>query len=286
MGFNVTALAQKARTKTIIVDSDLDMGQYDVIATDVKGDTAEFSEFVGGVGNFTSGLFSGGVDVSGILHAEGNTQVDGNIILEGSINNVNIADDGEITTTKGVNGADFNGATITATKFNGATIDSTGNVTGAKGTFSGAVTGTSFNGLQMGCKVILESTSGKHPAFYTGGQTNSPCRFVSFDVPYNVKMTNEAIFLNRGFSSAGYPRITEIVNNSGQQLVLSVPTGCTFKCGNTTYSAGETNITTATANTIIKTVGYVNGTSGAQYSSYICIQNKWSSGVGMYASFQ
>lgn len=132
MGFNVVALAQKARTQTLIVDSDLNMGNYDLIATDVKGDTAEFSEFVGGVGNFTSGLFSGGVDVSGILHAEGNTQVDGNIILEGSINNVNIADDGEITTTKGVNGADFNGATITATKFNGATIDSAGNVTGAK----------------------------------------------------------------------------------------------------------------------------------------------------------
>ena len=59
MGFNVTALAQKARTKTIIVDSDLDMGQYDVIATDVKGDTAEFSEFVGGVGNFAGVIFQG-----------------------------------------------------------------------------------------------------------------------------------------------------------------------------------------------------------------------------------
>ena len=128
MGFNVTALAQKARTQTLIVDSDLDMGQYDVIATDVKGDTAEFSEFVGGVGNFTSGLFSGGVDVSGILHAESNTQVDGNIILEGSINNVNIADDGEITTTKGVNGADFNGAIITSDTFNGVTMDNEGHV--------------------------------------------------------------------------------------------------------------------------------------------------------------
>ena len=60
MGFNVTALAQKARTKTIIVDSDLDMGQYDVIATDVKGDTAEFSEFVGGVGNFEKLEFQAG----------------------------------------------------------------------------------------------------------------------------------------------------------------------------------------------------------------------------------
>lgn len=149
MGFSITALAQKARTQTLIVDSDLDMGQYDVIATDVKGDTAEFSEFVGGVGNFTSGLFSSGVDVSGILHAESTLQVDGNVILEGSINNVNIADNGEITTAQGVNGADFNGAKITSTKFNGATIDASGNVTGAKGTFSGAVTGTSFNGIPI-----------------------------------------------------------------------------------------------------------------------------------------
>ena len=96
MGFNVVALAQKPRTRTLIVDSDLNMGNYDLIATDVKGDTAEFTEFVGGVGNFTSGLFSGGVDVSGILHAEGNTQVDGNLLLEGSINNVNIDDNGNI----------------------------------------------------------------------------------------------------------------------------------------------------------------------------------------------
>ena len=129
MGFSVTTLAQKARTATLIADSDLNLGNYDLIATDVKGDTAEFSEFVGGVGNFTSGIISGGLDVSGIMHAESTLQADGNIILEGSINNVNIADDGEITTTKGVNGADFNGAIITATTFNGATIDSAGNVT-------------------------------------------------------------------------------------------------------------------------------------------------------------
>ena len=166
MGFNVTALAQKARTQTLIVDSDLDMGQYDIIATDVKGDTAEFSEFVGGVGNFTSGLFSSGVDVSGILHAEGNTQVDGNIILEGSINNVNIADDGEITTTKGVNGADFNGATITSTKFNGATIDASGNVTGAKGTFSGAVTGGSFNGVVLKSSGAINVSNGSNTFYY------------------------------------------------------------------------------------------------------------------------
>lgn len=109
MGFNVTALAQKARTKTLIVDSDLNMEQYDVIATDVKGDTAEFSEFVGGVGNFESGLVSGGFDVSGILHAESNLQVDGGISLEGSINNVNITPEGEIITAQNVNASEFVG---------------------------------------------------------------------------------------------------------------------------------------------------------------------------------
>ena len=102
MGFNVTALAQKARTQTLIVDSDLDMGQYDVIATDVKGDTAEFSEFVGGVGNFESGLISGGLDVGDILHAESSMQIDGDLVVEGAINNVNITSEGAITTAKSV----------------------------------------------------------------------------------------------------------------------------------------------------------------------------------------
>lgn len=99
-GFSIVPLAQKARTKTLIADSDLNLGNYDLIATDVKGDTAEFSEFVGGVGNFDSALI------------RGNTQVDGNIVLEGAINNVNIDDNGEITTSHGVNGATFNGVPI------------------------------------------------------------------------------------------------------------------------------------------------------------------------------
>ena len=143
MGFNVTALAQKARTQTLIVDSDLDMGQYDVIATDVKGDTAEFSEFVGGVGNFTSGLFSGGVDVSGILHAEGNTQVDGNIILEGSINNVNIADDGAITTSKNVTAAGGFVGSLQGNVNGNVTGTLTGNVNGnVNGNVTGRVTST------------------------------------------------------------------------------------------------------------------------------------------------
>ena len=156
MGFTVVPLAQKARTKTLIADSDLNLGNYDLIATDVRGDTAEFDEFVGGVGNFSNVLGSGNLDIEGTGNIKGLTtfqnavQVNGALHVEGSINNVNIADNGEITTAQGVNGADFNGAKITSTKFNGATIDTSGNVTGVKGTFSGAVTGASFNGVTIG----------------------------------------------------------------------------------------------------------------------------------------
>lgn len=143
MGFNVTPLAQKARTKTLIADSDLNLGIYDLIATDVKGDTAEFDEFVGGVGNFSNVLGSGNLDIEGTGNIKGLTtfqnavQVNGSLHVEGSINNVNIADNGEITTSQGVNGADFNGAKITSTKFNGATIASNGNITA--GTYNGVV---------------------------------------------------------------------------------------------------------------------------------------------------
>lgn len=143
MGFTVTPLAQKARTATLIPDSDLNLGNYDLIATDVKGDTAEFGEFIGGVGNFSNVLGSGNLDIEGTGNIKGLTtfqnavQVNGALHVEGSINNVNIADNGEITTAQGVNGADFNGAKITATKFNGATIDTSGNVTAA--TFNGVV---------------------------------------------------------------------------------------------------------------------------------------------------
>lgn len=116
MGFSITALAQKARTQTLIVDSDLNMGQYDITATDVKGDTAEFDEFVGGVGNFSSGIVSGKFDVGGILHAESNLQVDGGISLEGSLNNVNITQNGDITTVGTFYGKNINdtGVYITA----------------------------------------------------------------------------------------------------------------------------------------------------------------------------
>lgn len=158
MGFTVTPLAQKARTQTLIVDSDLNLENYDLITTDAKGDTAEFDEFVGGVGNFTSGLISGGLDVSGIIHAENNMQVDGNLTLDGSLNNVNFGTNGAITTagkvtaTGGFEGnlaGNVNG-TLTGSVNGNVTGNVTGSISGgtvagSTGTFSGAVSGTKFN---------------------------------------------------------------------------------------------------------------------------------------------
>ena len=173
MGMSYTGFGAPVTTKNLKANADLDLGNYDLTATDVKGDTAEFDEFVGGVGNFTNVLGSGNLDIEGTGNIKGLTtfqnavQVNGALHVEGSINNVNIADNGEITTAQGVNGADFNGAKITSTKFNGATIDTSGNVTGAKGTFSGAVTGASgaFSGAVTGSNiktVINVSSNGTH----------------------------------------------------------------------------------------------------------------------------
>ena len=260
MGFNVTALAQKARTQTLIVDSDLDMRQYDVIATDVKGDTAEFSEFVGGVGNFESGLISGGLDVSGILHAEGNAQVDGNIILEGSINNVNIADDGEITTTKGVNGADFNGATITATKFNGATIDTSGNVTGAKGTFSGAVTGASFNNFSpYKTLYILTSPSTSNamnyilPALSMGKSSGQSFMIIGTNSTQRAYIGNNNLLLNT--SSNEFGNNTGIINK-----IVSNVSGLTYKI--IVSSNAQVTTTVTITGGISKTITINNTYSG------------------------
>ena len=145
MGMSYTGFGAPVTTKNLQANADLNLGNYDLIATDVKGDTAEFDEFVGGVGNFSNVLSSGNLDIEGTGNIKGLTtfqnavQVNGALHVEGSINNVNIADNGEITTAQGVNGADFNGATITATKFNGATIDASGNITGATLTRSTSV---------------------------------------------------------------------------------------------------------------------------------------------------
>lgn len=61
MGMQFSPMYQPVSTKTIKADGDLNVNPYDLLATDVKCDTVEADEFVGGVGNFTSGLFSNGV---------------------------------------------------------------------------------------------------------------------------------------------------------------------------------------------------------------------------------
>lgn len=97
MGFSITPLAQKARTQTIIVDSDLNLGNYDLITTDAKGDTAEFSEFVGGVGNFESGSvktnlfkYTGNIDVRGAEIIATIPRINGNTVTGATFPNTRI----------------------------------------------------------------------------------------------------------------------------------------------------------------------------------------------------
>lgn len=52
MGMNFSPMYQPVSTKTIKADGDLNINPYDLLATDVKCDTVEATEFVGGVGNF------------------------------------------------------------------------------------------------------------------------------------------------------------------------------------------------------------------------------------------
>ena len=54
MGMNFSPMYQPVSTKTIKADGDLNVNPYDLLATDVKCDTVEADEFVGGVGNFSS----------------------------------------------------------------------------------------------------------------------------------------------------------------------------------------------------------------------------------------
>lgn len=98
MGMSFSPMYQPVTSSTIKADGDMDISPYDLLATDVYADTMEATEFVGGVGNFESALVSGGMDVSGILHAENTLQVDGNLMLEGALNNVNFGTEGDITT--------------------------------------------------------------------------------------------------------------------------------------------------------------------------------------------
>ena len=58
MGMNFSPMYQPVSTKTIKADGDLNINPYDLLATDVKCDTVEATEFVGGVGNFSSSISS------------------------------------------------------------------------------------------------------------------------------------------------------------------------------------------------------------------------------------
>lgn len=58
MGMNFSPMYQPVSTKTIKADGDLNINPYDLLATDVKCDTVEATEFVGGVGNFSNTLTS------------------------------------------------------------------------------------------------------------------------------------------------------------------------------------------------------------------------------------
>lgn len=78
MGMNFSPMYQPVSTKTIKADGDLNISPYDLLATDVKCDTVEADEFVGGVGNFTSGLFSNGVQ--GLLFVKANIGETGSVL--------------------------------------------------------------------------------------------------------------------------------------------------------------------------------------------------------------
>ena len=241
MGMSYTGFGAPVTVKNLKVNADLNLGSYDLTATDVKGDTAEFDEFVGGVGNFTNVLGSGNLDIEGTGNVKGLTtfqngvQVNGSLHVEGSINNVNIADNGEITTAQGVNGADFNGAKITTTKFNGATIDTSGNVTGAKGTFSGAVRGTSFNGIAIGTNafdnmrvVPILSTSILGQRVYTCSNTSQAI----FNMQPSVSVSNGTYTIGRPILSTNYPiSVYDVPNNLTYELsvLFSDSVSCTVK---------------------------------------------------------
>ena len=74
MGMNFSPMYQPVSTKTIKSDGDLNINPYDLLATDVKCDTVEATEFVGGVGNFSK------VIGSFIIPWEATTTNTGNIL--------------------------------------------------------------------------------------------------------------------------------------------------------------------------------------------------------------
>ena len=54
MGMSFSPMYQPVTSSTIKADGDMDISPYDLLATDVYADTMEATEFVGGVGNFSS----------------------------------------------------------------------------------------------------------------------------------------------------------------------------------------------------------------------------------------
>lgn len=60
MGMSFNPMYQPVTTTTIKADGDMDISPYDLQCTDVYADTVEATEFVGGVGNFSSLTVSGG----------------------------------------------------------------------------------------------------------------------------------------------------------------------------------------------------------------------------------
>lgn len=56
MGMSFSPMYQPITSSNLTVDGDLNLGQYDIIATDGEFDTVEADGFVGGVGNFSSVL--------------------------------------------------------------------------------------------------------------------------------------------------------------------------------------------------------------------------------------
>ena len=165
-------------------------------------------------------------------------------------------------------------------------ITGNGGIAGTTGTFSGTVTASYFDGLSSGFTCYLVSgTSVTKPCAANIVGRNNPCNFVAIDIPYNASLTNFPCILNKiDLNDTGHAPVTTVINESGQQLAINVPTGITVRCGNTTYSSGQTIISVAQVNTLIRNVSYISGTCSATNQT-IQLRNNWSSGVYMTACF-
>lgn len=152
-------------------------------------------------GNITSG---GTITSTGKINANGGLAVtsltaSGTITATGIINaNGGLALSGDLNTGK------VNGATITSTKFNGGTINSSGDYSGRKGTFSGAVTANKFD--QSAVHTI---SSGTPNTSLSGDALKSGCLLI-FTLPntitnytgnvkiYNGHSNNQSIYVRKG----------------------------------------------------------------------------------------